>query len=89
MLIKPNRSEIGTANKKEIAEKMRAAEHAGDDATHAIMRDTYVGPGRAIGRYFAKFLSGLVIGLGYFWMLWDPKKQTWHDKLVNTVVVKA
>ncbi|MDQ1625698.1 MAG: uncharacterized protein QOJ49_1196, partial [Actinomycetota bacterium] len=25
--------------RKEIAEKMRAAEHAGDDATHAIMRE--------------------------------------------------
>jgi predicted phosphate transport protein (TIGR00153 family) len=27
------------AQRKEIAEKMRAAEHAGDDATHAIMRE--------------------------------------------------
>jgi len=48
-----------------------------------------IGPGRAIGRYFAKFLSGIVLGLGYFWMLWDPRKQTWHDKLASTVVVKA
>lgn len=47
-----------------------------------------IGGGRAIGRYFARIVSGLVCGLGYFWMLWDPQKQTWHDKLANSVVVK-
>ena len=48
-----------------------------------------IGFGRAVGRYFAKFLSGLALAIGYLWMLWDPRKQTWHDKLVGTVVVKA
>jgi len=48
-----------------------------------------IGAGRACGRYFAKFLSGIVLGLGYLWMLWDPRKQTWHDKLVGSVVVTA
>ncbi len=48
-----------------------------------------IGAGRAIGRYFATILSGLACYLGYFWMLWDPQKQTWHDKLVNSVVVKT
>jgi uncharacterized RDD family membrane protein YckC len=47
-----------------------------------------IGGGRAIGRYFARILSALVCYLGYFWMLWDPEKQTWHDKLANSVVVK-
>ena len=27
--------------------------------------------------------------LGYLWMLWDKDKQTWHDKIVSTVVVRA
>lgn len=36
-----------------------------------------------------KFVSGFVLLLGYFWMLWDPKKQTWHDKIAKSVVVKA
>lgn len=36
-----------------------------------------------------KFLSTIVLLLGYFWMLWDPKKQTWHDKLAKSVVVKT
>ena len=35
-----------------------------------------------------RFLSGLVILLGYFWMIWDDKKQTWHDKFGKSVVVK-
>ena len=25
--------------------------------------------------------------LGYFWMLWDREKQTWHDKMAGSVVV--
>ena len=45
-----------------------------------------LGWGLAIGRYFARILSGICL-LGYLWMLWDPEKQTWHDKLTNTVSV--
>jgi uncharacterized RDD family membrane protein YckC len=36
-----------------------------------------------------KFISSLILLLGYFWMLWDPKKQTWHDKIAKSVVVKV
>lgn len=36
-----------------------------------------------------KLLSAIPLCLGYFWMLWDPKKQTWHDKIAKTLVVKA
>jgi uncharacterized RDD family membrane protein YckC len=46
-----------------------------------------IGLGRGIGRYFARILSALPLFLGYFWMIWDGEKQTWHDKLVGTVVV--
>lgn len=45
--------------------------------------------GAATGRYFARILSTLVFFLGYFWMLWDPEKQTWHDKLAGSYVVPA
>jgi uncharacterized RDD family membrane protein YckC len=47
-----------------------------------------IGGGRAIGRYFARILSSIPCFLGYFWMLWDPQKQAWHDKLANDLVVK-
>jgi uncharacterized RDD family membrane protein YckC len=36
-----------------------------------------------------KFLSSLILCLGYLWMLWDEKRQCWHDKLVDTVVVRT
>ena len=47
-----------------------------------------IGIGRSVGRFFARYLSGIPCYLGYFWMLWDKDKQTWHDKLVGSVVVK-
>ena len=48
-----------------------------------------ISAGRVFGRQFARLLSGAVCYLGYLWMLWDPKKQTWHDKIVGTVVVRV
>ncbi len=44
--------------------------------------------GQCIGRYFAYFLSGLVLGLGFLWVAFDNRKQGWHDKLAGTVVIK-
>jgi uncharacterized RDD family membrane protein YckC len=46
-----------------------------------------IGFGRGAIRYIGKLLSGLVILLGYLWMIWDREKQTWHDKIATTVVV--
>jgi uncharacterized RDD family membrane protein YckC len=48
-----------------------------------------IGIGRGVGRYFARILSALACYLGYLWMLWDPEKQCWQDKLVNDYVVKV
>lgn len=36
-----------------------------------------------------KMISALIIGIGYLWMIWDPKKQTLHDKIAHTVVIKV
>jgi uncharacterized RDD family membrane protein YckC len=33
-------------------------------------------------------LSLLFFGLGIIWMLWDRRRQGWHDKLAKTVVIK-
>ncbi|MGH9187817.1 MAG: RDD family protein, partial [Acidimicrobiales bacterium] len=46
-----------------------------------------LGIGRALLRSVGRYVSGLVCLLGYLWMLWDQEKQTWHDKIANTVVV--
>ena len=45
--------------------------------------------GQATGRYFGKFLSTLIIFIGYLMMIWDDKKQTLHDKMAGTLVVKS
>ena len=46
-----------------------------------------IGYGRAFVRYIGRIVSGLVIYIGYLWMLWDREKQCWHDKFANDVVV--
>jgi uncharacterized RDD family membrane protein YckC len=46
-----------------------------------------IGYGRAFVRQLVRIVSGLVIALGYLWMLWDREKQTWHDKAAGSVVV--
>jgi uncharacterized RDD family membrane protein YckC len=48
-----------------------------------------IGYGRALGRALMSIVSGVVLLLGYLWMLWDSEKQTWHDKVVGSVVVPA
>ena len=44
---------------------------------------------QATGRHFGKLLSTLIIFIGYLIMIWDEKKQTLHDKMANTLVVKG
>jgi uncharacterized RDD family membrane protein YckC len=34
------------------------------------------------------WLSGLVFGLGFLWAAFDGNKETWHDKIFGTWVVK-
>lgn len=58
-----------------------------------VVRETSgepIGFGRALGRQlFAGFFSSAIFYLGYLWMIWDDKKQTWHDKVVGSIVVKT
>ena len=46
-----------------------------------------IGYGRAFIRYIGRIVSAIPLFLGYFWMLWDKEKQTWHDKFASSVVV--
>lgn len=41
----------------------------------------------AIIRYLGYLISSLVLFLGYLWIIWDEKKQGWHDKIARTYVV--
>ncbi|WP_104398497.1 RDD family protein [Vibrio penaeicida] len=42
-----------------------------------------------IVRYLGYFISALPLGLGILWVAWDKRKQGWHDKLANTVVISC
>jgi uncharacterized RDD family membrane protein YckC len=44
--------------------------------------------GTATVRALGCFLSLLAAGLGFLWILWDPERQAWHDKIAGTVVVR-
>jgi uncharacterized RDD family membrane protein YckC len=46
-----------------------------------------IGYGRGFIRWIGRYVSAIVLLLGYFWMLWDKEKQCWHDKFASDVVV--
>ena len=46
-----------------------------------------IGYGRAAIRWVMRIVSTIPCLLGYFWMLWDKEKQTWHDKVAGSYVV--
>ncbi len=43
--------------------------------------------GRASGRFFAKWLSGVIIYIGYLMIAWTDQKQGLHDMVAGTLVV--
>lgn len=43
--------------------------------------------GRLVLRYFAYLVSLIPLGLGFLWIAIDRRKQGFHDKIANTVVV--
>lgn len=44
---------------------------------------------RALGRYFAKILSAIILLIGYFMAGFTAKKQALHDIICDTLVIKA
>jgi uncharacterized RDD family membrane protein YckC len=44
--------------------------------------------GRLILRFFGYIVSMLPLFLGFFWIAFDRRKQGWHDKIADTLVVK-
>lgn len=48
-----------------------------------------IGAGLSIARYFVHIVDSLPCYLGFLWPLWDAKKQTFADKILGTLVVKA
>lgn len=48
-----------------------------------------VGYKKGFFRWIGMEISGMVLFLGYVWILIDKKRQGWHDKIAGTYVVKA
>ncbi len=42
----------------------------------------------ALVRSLGAFLSLCLVGLGFIWVAWDPRRQSWHDKIAGTTIVK-
>ncbi|MCH8157820.1 MAG: RDD family protein [Nitrospinae bacterium] len=42
----------------------------------------------AFNRFVGYSISGSFLFAGFFWALFDKNKQTWHDKMAKTFVVK-
>jgi len=45
--------------------------------------------GIAIVRALGGFLSLFVAGIGFIWVAFDDEKQSWHDKIAGTTIVKV
>ncbi len=45
--------------------------------------------GKAILRYIGYLVSAVVFALGFVWVIFDKKRQGWHDKIAGTYVIMA
>ena len=45
--------------------------------------------GRAFGRYFAKLLSAIILGIGFLMVAFTQRKQGLHDMIVGTLVLNG
>jgi len=70
-----------------------AGQTVGMKATGIRVADAYTGGRISYGRSFARYAMGIVsalpLALGYLWMLWDARGQTWHDKVAQSLVVRT
>lgn len=48
-----------------------------------------ISPMRAVGRYFAKILSAMILLIGYIMIAFTERKQGLHDMIAGTLVVKG
>ena len=48
-----------------------------------------IGIPRAIVRYLMSIVNSLACYIGWIWIAFDPRKQGWHDKVANSVVIQG
>ncbi len=71
---------LESSSKQGTIGKMAVGIKVGNEAGQRIS------PANAIGRYFAKILSAIILLIGYIMAAFDPRKQALHDKIAGTVV---
>jgi len=69
----------GGATLGKMALRLRVIKTDGElDWISIILRET-----------IGKFVSGIILGIGYMMAGWDPKKQALHDKIAGTYVIRG
>jgi uncharacterized RDD family membrane protein YckC len=48
-----------------------------------------IGYGRAVARYFAAMLGGMILGIGYLLVAFDSEKRALHDMICDTRVIQT
>jgi uncharacterized RDD family membrane protein YckC len=48
-----------------------------------------IGIGRAVIRYLMTIVNSAACYIGWIWVAFDPRKQGWHDKVANSVVIQS
>lgn len=46
-----------------------------------------IGLGRAIVRFIGYWISAVFLFVGFLWIIFDRRRQGWHDKLADTQVI--
>jgi uncharacterized RDD family membrane protein YckC len=64
--------------------KMAMGIKVADATTEAPISDRQI-----IIRLFGYVVSSVVLLMGFFWIGFDKRRQAWHDKLANTVVIRV
>lgn len=59
---------------------MRVVKENGDAAGFGTM---------LLREWIGKLISGMLLSIGYLWILFDRDRQGWHDKLASTFVVEC
>ncbi|NIK54514.1 RDD family protein [Kribbella shirazensis] len=84
---------IGLTLWNRVFRQGRTGQSVGKSVLHIRLIDMVTGQPIGAGRSFLRdFLSGVFNNacfLNVLWPLWDEQQQTWHDKVVNTYVVKT
>src|SRR5688572_14651688 len=74
---------LESSDKQATLGKMAVGIKVGDEKGNKISF------GRATGRFFSKFLSGLMLYIGFMMAGWDRQKQSLHDNIADTYVFYA